>query len=208
MSKLYKVQNKTRTLVQLSLLSAIIVVMAFTPLGFVPGTDITLLAIPVAVGAILLGPSAGLYLGALFGLVSFVQCFGANPLGTLLLGVNPLLTFVMCFLPRLLMGWLCGLIYRGLVKAFKKEGHPVALTVASLSSAVLNTVFFVSALILFFGTNANVLEAFGNRGIIGIIVTLVTVNAIFEAIAALVLGTAITGALLHYFNRSGIERTR
>lgn len=206
MSKLYKVKSKTRTLVQLALLSAIIVVMAFTPLGFVPGTDITLLAIPVAVGAILLGPTAGLYLGSLFGLVSFIQCFGANPLGTLLLGVNPLLTFLMCFVPRMLMGWLCGLIYKGLCKLCKREGHPVALTVASLSSALLNTVFFVSALILFFGSNTAVLEAFGNRGIIGIIVTLVTVNAIFEAVAALILGTAITGALLHYFNRSGADR--
>ena len=51
--------NKTRTLVQLSLLIALEAVMAFTPLGFImiPPISITILHIPVIIGAILLGPA-------------------------------------------------------------------------------------------------------------------------------------------------------
>lgn len=208
MPHLYKVNHKTRTLVQLALFSAIIIAMGFTPLGIIPGTNITLIHIPVGIGAILLGPGAGLYLGTLFGAVSFIQCFGMNALGVLVLGINPFLTAIMCFVPRMLMGWLCGMIYRGLSRLFKKEGHPVALSVASACSALLNTLFFVTALVLFFGMNPTVQEAFAVDSVIGIIVGLVTINAVFEVIAALVLGTAVSAALLHYLKSSGADRSR
>ncbi len=65
----------TRYMVELALMSAIIIVMALTPLGYIktPVLSITLLTIPVAVGAMILGPKGGAFLGAVFGATSFAQ---------------------------------------------------------------------------------------------------------------------------------------
>ena len=64
---LHKVSCGNGTLV------AIILIMAFTPLGYIKtaGIEITLIVVPVAVGAVTLGPAAGAILGGVFGLASF-----------------------------------------------------------------------------------------------------------------------------------------
>ena len=83
--------TRTIRLVQLALFTAIIAIMAFTPLGYIrlPGLSIALIVIPVTVGAILMGPLAGLILGGIFGLTSLIQCFGIDPFGTALFAINP-----------------------------------------------------------------------------------------------------------------------
>jgi uncharacterized membrane protein len=70
-----------KTIAVLGILIALTLVMAFTPVGYlkVGAVSISFLMIPVAVGAIAVGPWAGALLGAVFGITSFVQCFGADP---------------------------------------------------------------------------------------------------------------------------------
>ena len=60
--------NRTRTLTTLGILTAIILVMSFTPLGYIKtlGLEITLLHIPVILGAALTGPVGGMVLGGVF----------------------------------------------------------------------------------------------------------------------------------------------
>ena len=62
-------------LVLTALLTALIIVMAFTPLGYLKAgaIEITFITIPVIIGAVLLGPVGGLFLGAVFGITS-VPC--------------------------------------------------------------------------------------------------------------------------------------
>ena len=86
----------TKYMVELALMVAVILVMSLTPLGYIrtPGLSITLLTVPVAVGAIILGPVGGLICGLAFGLTSFYQCFVGGAMGTVLLGINPFGTFV------------------------------------------------------------------------------------------------------------------
>ena len=93
-----KSKFSTKYLVEMALLVAIILLMAFTPIGYIKtaGLEITLIVIPVAVGAVTLGPAAGAILGGVFGITSFIQCFGMSAFGTLLLGVNPVFTFLVC----------------------------------------------------------------------------------------------------------------
>lgn len=59
----------TKYLVEMALLVAIILLMAFTPIGYIKtaGLEITLIVVPVAVGAVTLGPTAGAILGGVFG---------------------------------------------------------------------------------------------------------------------------------------------
>ena len=71
-------QKKLITMVETALLGAIIVVMAFTPLGYLrtaTGLEITFIMIPVVIGAATVGPSAGAILGGVFGITSFVTRF-------------------------------------------------------------------------------------------------------------------------------------
>lgn len=62
-------------LTSIGLMTAILIVMSFTPLGYFRtlGLSISLMMIPVAIGAMIIGPKAGLWLGLVFGATSFYQ---------------------------------------------------------------------------------------------------------------------------------------
>ena len=64
-----KLKTDVRYLTELGLLTALVLIMAYTPLGYLKtpwGVEITFIVIPVAIGSILLGPSAGGFLGLVF----------------------------------------------------------------------------------------------------------------------------------------------
>ena len=71
-------RNQTRALVIMSLMTAILIIFSFTPIGTIPigPLSITLNIIPVAIAAIALGPKGGLAMGSVFGILSFLQCIG------------------------------------------------------------------------------------------------------------------------------------
>lgn len=186
---------KTATLTQLAILIAVIIIMAFTPLGYIrmPGLEITFVMIPVIIGAITIGPGAGAFLGGVFGLTSFIQCFGMSPFGTTLFGISPVYCFITCIVTRVLMGWCCGLIF----KAFGKKTI-TAYSVASLCGALLNTLFFMSALILLYGNTEFILNLRGAMSVIGFVVAFVGLNGLIEAIACFIIATAISKAVAKY----------
>ncbi len=187
--------QKTLRLVQLALFTAIILLMAFTPIGYIKtgGLSITLLVLPVAVGAITLGPVSGAILGGIFGLTSFIQCFGLDPFGTTLLSIDPAKTFILCFVPRILMGWLTGLIFLAVKKMAKNSN--ISYIVGSLAGPLLNTIFFMPTFVWFFydtdyvqgfATQLNVSNAFA------FVVAFVGLNGLIEAAVNFVAGTAIS----------------
>ncbi len=198
--------QRTLTVVQLGLFTAIILLMAFTPLGYIKtaGLEITLLVVPVAVGAIVLGPMAGAVLGGIFGLTSFIQCFGASPFGAMLLGINPVGTFIVCVVARVLMGWLTGLIFLAL-----KKGHHtrvISHAGASLIGPLLNTFFFMTLLLLFFYKTEfiqGIAGQLGTTNIFAFVLAFVGINGLVEAIACFVLGAAVSKALDLFAKRSG-----
>jgi len=187
--------RKARTLwmVQTAILTAIIIIMSFTPLGYLKtaGLEITFIMIPVAVGAILLGPKTGAFLGTVFGITSFIQCFGFSAFGAILLQINPFYTFIVTMVPRILMGWLVGVIFQALHKIDKTK--IISFAVASLSGAVINTVLFIAGLFLLFG-NTDYIRSWGPTWP-AIFAIIAGVNALLEAGISLIAGTAITKAL-------------
>ncbi|MGN1047400.1 MAG: ECF transporter S component [Eubacteriales bacterium] len=188
-----KDKNSIRKMTETAIFAAIIILMAFTPIGYlrIGPLSITFIPIPVAVGAIAVGPAAGAILGAVFGLTSFLQCFGMDAFGTALLAVNPIYMFIVCMLPRVLCGLIPGLIFR----AFPKEKRNVfTYSLSSFSCAALNTILFVSLLILcFYGSGS--LSVLGDT-VIDIILYLVTANALIEAAVCMVVGVAVSKSLL------------
>lgn len=69
-----------KQLTLLGLMTALLLLMSFTPLGYlnIGPLAITFNVIPVAVSALALGPVGGLIAGSVFGLTSFLQAIGVG----------------------------------------------------------------------------------------------------------------------------------
>ncbi len=150
--KTEKKEFSTKDLVLTALLTAVIVLMAFTPLGYlrIGLLSISFLMIPVAIGAISVGWKTAALLGTAFGITSFVQCFGMDPFGTFLFGLNPFFTFVMCVITRALAGMISGFI----AKITKRAGN-ASFAITGVGAALSNTVLFIGALSMLFWSSAS-----------------------------------------------------
>ena len=188
----------TKQLTVLGLMIAVLVLMSYTPLGYlnIGPLAITFNMIPVAIAAIACGPLGGAVLGAVFGLTSFGQCIGiggVSAMGATLFSISPVLAFIQRFVPRFLDGWLLGYLFRWLRKATKNT--TLAVYITGFLSAFLNTVFFMVALVVLFGNTDYVKNLIGGRNIIVFICAFVGVNAICEMISATILTGVISVAL-------------
>lgn len=140
--------EKTYELVLTALFTAIIVIMAFTPLGYIPLVVInaTIIHIPVILGALFLGPKKGAFLGFVFGLTSFINntfkaatasAFVFSPvLAYNVVGVSGIFkSLYICFVPRILVGIVPYFVYiliRGALKSEQKTARIVVDAAASL----------------------------------------------------------------------------
>lgn len=199
---------KTVRLTELAVLMAIIVLLEVTGLGMIRtfGLEMTILQVPVIIGAILLGPEQGAMLGACFGLVSFFECFGKSPFGSMLFSINPFFAFLMCVPTRILMGWLCGLIYRVLHTRLKgTQADIVSNIAASLGGALLNTLLFMGLLCLCY-YNTPYIQGFASSlhatNVITFVVLFVGIQGLIEAIVCSALGTVISKAVRFALHRT------
>ena len=89
--------TKTTYLVRIALLMAITIVLAATPLGYIPAgvLSFTIMVLPVAIGGVLMGTPAGLILGLTFGVTSFIKA-PTEALGQLILSYSGLFTAFVC----------------------------------------------------------------------------------------------------------------
>ncbi len=196
-------QTKTfdaKRMVTLAMLSGILLVMSFTPLGYlnIGPLAISLNMIPVAIGAVALGPGGGAFLGAVFGITSCLQCIGIG--GTSLMGVatfeiSPILTIIQRFVPRLLAGWISGWVCMG----SRKISHTLSYFTTGFCAAALNTVLFMLALVLLFANTDYLQNLMAGKDVLTFIFTFVGVNAVVEMLAT----TAIVGTVC-----KALERTR
>lgn len=126
--------ERVRKIVVTGALSAIAVVLGLTRLGYIPwigGASLTIMHIPVIIGAVLEGPIVGLAIGLIFGVTSLIQA-AVNPGGAIdPMFLNPLISV----LPRLAIGPVAWLVRRAL------EKHQVlSLITAGIAGSLTNTV--------------------------------------------------------------------
>lgn len=199
-----KRKQATRNMVTMAMLSAILLIMSFTPLGYlnIGPLAISFNMIPVAIAAIALGPLGGAILGGVFGITSFLQCMGiggTSAMGAILFDVSPFLAFLQRFVPRVLAGLLSGFIYRGVKKVINST---VSGFVTGFCAALLNTILFMLALVLLFGELEYVQGLMGGKNILVFICTFVGVNAVVEIIVA----TAVVGIVGKVLNHVVFSR--
>lgn len=198
--------KQTRTLVETSLLIAITLIMGLTPLGTIrtPFLSVSLVTVPVAIAGMMVGPVCSLICGAAFGITSFVNALiGSSGLLSTLFTINPFGVFVTAVVARMLMGLFCGLIFKGTHRIHRL--HAASYYIGAVSAPVLNTVFFMGSLVLFFYHTdyiQGIARNFGAANPFTFILALVGVQGVIEAVAGLLIGGTIGLVLSRALHRN------
>ena len=190
--------NRRDTTVKLTLfalLTALLIVLGYVNIPQPAGLSITFNMIPVAIAAIAMGIPGGAVIGGVFGLISFLQCFGIagySGMGAALVGISPVLCFIQRFVSRVLVGVLAALVYKALNKRMNAY---MSCMITGFSAAFFNTLFFMSSLVLLFGNTEYIQGLMAGRSVIAFIIASVGVNAVVEMIVAAVVTGAVGAAL-------------
>lgn len=194
-------------MVSVTLMAAIVILLANTPLGMIqlPIIKATTVHIPVIVGAILLGPAAGAILGATFGICSLISNTMAPTL--LSFAFSPFLSTtgfsgvlkaiwvsVGC---RVLIGVVAGWLWI-LLKKWKTNSY-IALIITGFVGSMVNTVMVMGSIYVLFAQQYAQAKNVASTAVFGLIMGTVTASGIPEAIAAAVLVTALGKALLKVY---------
>lgn len=116
-------------------------------------------------------------------------------MGSILFSINPVLAFIQCFMPRILDGFLLGYIFRTVQKT---GGARLGCFVTGFFSAFLNTVLFMTALVVLYGNTDYLQGLIGGRNILLFVCSFVGINAVCEMISS----TILTGAIGYALYRS------
>lgn len=191
----------------LSLMIAIMFIFGFTPIGTIKTATltITLMGIPVSIIAVIFGPWMGLMAGAVWGCISIIQAFTGMDATAILLqncvadgeitNTRFLLGLItMCLIARMLVGFLTGLIFDS-IKTVDKKGY-IATLVSCMSTALLNTILFMTSFCLFF-YNTPVLTHFGRTfaNPFVFVFVIIGINFVVEFAVNCVAGSAIVFGL-------------
>ena len=188
-----------RLWVRLALLVAIEIAMRLLGLGKVPmgPLNMSFLTLPIAVGAICLGPAAGLILGGVFGAFSLYDAVsGAGGMTAAFFTVSPVHTVILTVGMRMLMGLCCALLYR-LVRRADRRGL-VSYFVGAISAPLLNTLLFMGYIVLVFYNTATVQDIVAAKGAANplmFVVLLVGVQGLLEAVVCGILGGIVSKAV-------------
>ncbi len=208
--------KNTRSMVSVALMAAIVILLANTPLGMIqlPIIKATTVHIPAIIGAVLLGPAAGAFLGGIFGVCSLISntqaptllSFAFSPFlsTTGLAGaVKALWISIGC---RVMIGVVAGWFYRWMKKLSVPKG--IALPLTGFIGSMTNTVFVMGSIYFLFAKQYAEVKNVGMEAVFGLVMGTVTASGIPEAIAAAVLVTVITAAILRSGILTGTSRAR
>lgn len=194
----------TRWLVSVALMAAIVIVLANTPLGMIqlPIIKATTVHIPVIIGAILLGPTAGAILGFVFGVCSLISntmaptllSFAFSPFMSTT-GIPGALKAVWISVGcRILIGVAAGWLWILFQKI--KLNQIVALAITGFVGSMVNTITVMGSIYILFAQQYAQAKEVAVTAVWGLIMGTVFGSGIPEAIAAAVLVAVVTKVLL------------
>ncbi len=208
--------EKTLSMVMTALFMAIIALMTFIPnVGYINLIVIkaTLLHVPVIVGSVVLGPKKGSLLGATFGITSLIKntlepsllSFAFSPFYQVgEIGGNGW-SVIIALVPRILVGIVPYYVFQGLEKLLKnmKGRRAIALPVACAAGALTNTLLVMNLIFLCFKEEFAIAKSIALDAVYSAIMGIIAVNGIPEAIVAVVIGGAVSLALLRVVPQTG-----
>ena len=184
-------QTKIRKLVIIAMLSSISIFLGVSGLGFIrlPAFSLTIMHLPVIIGAILEGPIVGASVGLMFGLFSMYQALTA-PNVTSFLFLNPLIALV----PRILIGLVAYYVYKFLVITLKKP--KISIGISAILATFTNTVGVLGlTYILYLEEYAKAINISPN--VVGAtLFGVATSNGLLEAIASALIAVPVVMGVL------------
>lgn len=132
--------ERTRKIVVTGVLGAIAIFLGVSRLGFIPwisGASLTIMHIPVIIGAVLEGPGVGVGIGLIFGLFSMIQAAIAPTGPADAWFTNPLISVI----PRLFIGPVAWLAWEAL-----KRWPALGLVASGVAGSLTNTILVLSAI--------------------------------------------------------------
>jgi len=177
---------ETKKLVLAALLTAMVVVLQFTGASIRFGTfSISLVLIPIVIGAAECGAAIGAWLGLVFGVV----VLASGDAGAFL-AVNVPGTIITVLLKGILCGYAAGITY----KCLSKTNRYVAVATAAVVCPVVNTGIFLLGCLVFF---MDTISGWAGGEAVGkdMIFVLVGGNFIFELATNLILSPTVVRLL-------------
>lgn len=192
--------QKTLHLTQLALLVALELVVGLTPLGFIliPPVSITLLHIPVIIGAILLGPVDGAVLGLIMGATSIFKATTAatSPIDIAFspfLSGKPVASLLLALVGRVLLGLCAAWLFRLLSKT--KLPQALSIAAAAVVSSLVHSCVVLGLLALLFPELGVTLLA--------VLAAVLSINTLLEVVVAGVIATGVCKPMLAFLKRRG-----
>lgn len=185
-----------RYLTELALLVAIELVMKLTGLSSIPvgPLNMTFTTVPIAVGAMLMGPMAGGILGMVYGFTSFYDAVSGGSIMTgTFFQISPIHTFLLCVGIRILVGVGAGWLFRAFHSVDKTR--TVCYFLGGLCTPLLNTLLFMGYIVLVFYQTDYVQAAVQTLGAANpfmYVVLAVGVQGLVEAVVGCVIGGGVT----------------
>lgn len=212
-----KKKCNTAFIAQFSILLAIEVLFCFTPLGSLPAVGpivATLAMIPVVITAILLGTKAGSLMGAFAGLFSFLIWTFSPPSPLMAFVFTPLYSLgefngnfgsiLICFVPRILTGTVCGLTFNRLKKRSSSR-NILNYSISAALGSMTNTLGVMGGIALFFGGQY---ESLVGTTLLIIIGTTILTSGIPEAIVSAVAASAVCKPVQSFLLAKGMANQR
>lgn len=207
-------QSKAWQVAIMGMLSAIILIFAFTPLGFIrlPFINATILHIPVIIGSILLGAKYGAALGFLFGITSLINnTIAPNPFISFVFspfipvpttGAGNPFALVVCFLPRILVGIFPYYTFKAMQKLLKDRAELLSLTVSGIIGSMTNTLLVMHLIFFLFGDSFAYARALPAEAVYAAVLAIIAANGVPEAIVAAILTSAVCVPIMVIQKRS------
>lgn len=189
---------------------SIILLFAFTPIGFIHLGIIkaTLIHIPVIIGSIILGPKIGAFLGLAFGTTSIINntlaptvlSFAFSPaipvLGT---DRGSFMALIVAIVPRVVIGILPYFFMKGFNQLItrNKIKQKTSLFLTGLVTTIIHTFLVMGAIaVVFYDAYSQVAEADSLRGVVVAVLTVFLSNGVGEAIVAAFIVMTVVPPLL------------
>ena len=186
--------TKIQKLVGTALLTALVIVLQLFGSGFRIGpVAISLVLIPIVVGAVIYGPGIGAFLGAVFGVVVIGMILGGmDPASMLMMQFNAPATVIVCLVKGILAGLVAGLVY----KALRKKNAKLGTVLSGILAPIMNTGFYVFMVtFVFTDLMEKSYKLQGTGAVFAAIMAMIATNFIAELITTAVISPIILFAL-------------
>lgn len=186
--------KNTKNFTLTAMFLAIMILLAVTPLGFIPIGPInpTTMHIPVIVASIILGPRLGAFLGGTFGLISLIRStFIPTPLSFVFSPFIPVIgtdqgswkALIIALIPRILIGVVPYFVYKGIQRLTKNKVSPLSLFLAGIAGSLTNTILVMN--LIYFLFQQDYAQVLGTN-----------INAVYSAVLAVIFTSGVPEAIV------------